>query len=297
MSRTRTAPPSEATLEQRIEALFRWPASDALPEAAEEVVEELLGRLEAGSLRSAVRQDDGSWSAVPWVKRGILVAFRCGRITPVTGPGGSPVDPGGSSAFMDKHNLPVRSFVAGEGVRVVPGGSAIRRGAHVGHGVVCMPPMYVNVGAYVGAGSMVDSHALVGSCAQIGERVHLSAAAQIGGVLEPVGAAPVVIEDDVLVGGNAGVYEGTVVRRGAVLAAGVILTRGTPVFDLVREKVYRGSPTRPLEIPGNAVVVPGGRAVTRDWGQRQGLSLYAPVIVKYRDAGTDLATALESWLR
>ncbi len=208
MSRDGAAPAPGGTLRERIDALHACPAGAPLPEAAEEVVAELLDRLEAGSLRSAVRRSDGSWAAVPWVKRGILVAFRSGRVTPVAAPGGGPADPHGASAFLDKHNLPVRAFVAGEGVRVVPGGSAVRRGAYVGRGVVCMPPMYVNVGAHVGAGSMIDSHALVGSCAQIGERVHLSAAAQIGGVLEPVGAAPVVIEDDVLVGGNAGVYEG-----------------------------------------------------------------------------------------
>ena len=297
VSRAAVGPDLGATLRKRVETFYRWPVGDPLPDATEEVVRELLGRLEAGSVRAAVRRDDGSWTAVPWVKRGILVAFRCGRITPVSGPGAGSADPDAPAAFLDKHNLPVRRFAAGEGVRVVPGGSAVRRGAYLGAGVVCMPPMYVNVGAYVGAGSMIDSHALVGSCAQIGERVHLSAAAQIGGVLEPVGAAPVVIEDDVLVGGNAGVYEGTVVRRGAVLAAGVILTRGTPVFDLVREEVYRGGSSRPLEIPEDAVVVPGGRAVAREWGQSQGLSLYTPVIVKYRDAGTDLATALEGWLR
>ena len=297
MSRDEAVPGPGAPLQERVDALHAWPAGEPLPEAAEEVVAELLDRLEAGSVRSAVRRDDGSWAAVPWVKRGILVAFRSGRVTPAAAPGGGPADPHGASPFLDKHNLPVRCFAAGEGVRVVPGGSAVRRGAYLGRGVVCMPPMYVNVGAHVGAGSMIDSHALVGSCAQIGERVHLSAAAQIGGVLEPVGAAPVVIEDDVLVGGNAGVYEGTVVRRGAVLAAGVILTRGTPVFDLVREKTWRGGPSRPLEIPENAVVVPGGRAVGREWGESHGLSLYTPVIVKYRDAGTDLATALEGWLR
>lgn len=297
MSRSAAAPKLGATLEQRIDALHGWPAGEALPKAAEEVVAELLGRLEAGSLRSAVRSDDGSWAAVPWVKRGILVAFRSGRIAPVAAPGGSPVDGEAPSSFLDKHNLPVRRFGAGEGVRVVPGGSAVRSGAYLGPGVVCMPPMYVNVGAWVGGGSMIDSHALVGSCAQIGERVHLSAAAQIGGVLEPVGASPVVIEDDVLVGGNSGVYEGTVVRRGAVLAAGVILTRGTPVFDLVREKVYRAGASGSLEIPEDAVVVPGGRAVGTAWGRSQGLALYAPVIVKYRDAGTDLATALEDSLR
>ncbi len=297
MNRDARGRPPGTTLEERVEALYRLPGDQALPKASDEVVAELLSRLEEGSLRSAVRRDDGSWAAVPWVKRGILVAFRRGRVTPVAAPGGESARLDGPSAFLDKHNLPVRQFAAEAGVRVVPGGSAVRRGAHLGRGVVCMPPMYVNVGAWVGAGSMIDSHALVGSCAQIGQRVHLSAAAQIGGVLEPVGAAPVVIEDDVLVGGNAGVYEGTVVRRGAVLAAGVILTRGTPVFDLVREKVYRAGPSEPLEIPEDAVVVPGGRAVAGEWGRARELSLYAPVIVKYRDAGTDLATALEGWLR
>jgi 2,3,4,5-tetrahydropyridine-2-carboxylate N-succinyltransferase len=182
-------------------------------------------------------------------------------------------------------------------VRVVPGGSSVRRGAFVGAGVVCMPPMYINVGAYVGAGTMVDSHALVGSCAQVGERVHLSAAAQIGGVLEPVNATPVIVEDEAFVGGNCGVYEGTVIRRRAVLAPGVLLTRGTPVYDLVREKVYRAAGDKPLEIPEGAVVVPGTRRVAGDWAAAQGLSLAAPVIVKYRDASTDAATALEGSLR
>jgi len=179
----------------------------------------------------------------------------------------------------------------------VPGGSTIRRGAHVAPGVVCMPPMYVNVGARVGAGTMIDSHALVGSCAQVGERVHLSAAAQIGGVLEPVNAAPVIIEDDVIVGGNCGVYEGTVVRARAVLAAGVVLTRGTPVYDIVRELVYSASPSGPLEVPEGAVVVPGARAIRTGWGREQNLSLQTPVIVKYRDERTDLSTALEAQLR
>ncbi|MDE3128277.1 MAG: 2,3,4,5-tetrahydropyridine-2,6-dicarboxylate N-succinyltransferase, partial [Gemmatimonadota bacterium] len=192
---------------------------------------------------------------------------------------------------------PTRDFAVADGVRVVPGGSSVRRGAYLAPGVVCMPPMFVNVGAWVGSGTMIDSHALVGSCAQIGERVHLSAAAQIGGVLEPVNASPVVIEDDVLVGGNCGVYEGTVVRARAVLAAGVVLTRGTPVFDLVREQVYRATRDQPLEIPSGAVVVPGARRVTAGWGADQGVSLQAPMIVKYRDEKTDLATALEAWLR
>jgi 2,3,4,5-tetrahydropyridine-2-carboxylate N-succinyltransferase len=199
--------------------------------------------------------------------------------------------------FFDKDTYPPRKLGLADGVRVVPGGSTIRRGAFVSAGVVCMPPMYINVGAHIGKGTMVDSHALVGSCAQIGERVHLSAAAQIGGVLEPINASPVVVEDDVIVGGNCGIYEGAVVRSGAVIGAGVVLTRGTPVFDLVRETVYRGSADKPLEIPADAVVVPGARSVTSKWGKSEGLSLQTPVIVKYRDDKTDSATALEGWLR
>jgi 2,3,4,5-tetrahydropyridine-2,6-dicarboxylate N-succinyltransferase len=184
-----------------------------------------------------------------------------------------------------------------DGVRIVAGGSAVRRGSHLSPGVICVPPMYVNVGAWVGRDSLVDSHALVGSCAQVGDRVHLSAAAQLGGVLEPVNAAPVVVEDDVIVGGNCGVYEGTVVRTGAVLGAGVILTRSTPVYDLVREQVYRGTAAEPLEIPAGAVVVPGARSIGRGWAKEQGLALQTPVIVKYRDDKTEAAVALEEWLR
>jgi 2,3,4,5-tetrahydropyridine-2,6-dicarboxylate N-succinyltransferase len=205
--------------------------------------------------------------------------------------------PAGGLSFVDKQTYPARHFSTGDGVRVVPGGSSVRAGAYLAKGVVCMPPMYVNVGAYVDEGTMVDSHALVGSCAQIGKRVHLSAAAQIGGVLEPVNASPVVVEDDVLVGGNCGVYEGTIVRKGAVLAAGTILTRGTPVFDLVSGNVIRAAAQTPLIIPEGAVVVPGARAVSKGKGQEWGLSLYAAVIVKYRDDKTDLSTTLEDLLR
>lgn len=284
-------------LREEVERLYAHPSGESLPEDASEVVEALLARLESGSVRSAQLGESGDWVAVPWVKQGILVAFRAGKVVPVSGPGGVEVDDSSASAFLDKHNLPIRDFTAEQGVRVVPGGSAIRRGAYVAPGVVCMPPMYVNVGAWVGAGTMIDSHALVGSCAQVGERVHLSAAAQIGGVLEPINAAPVVIEDDVVVGGNCGVYEGTVVRRAAVLGAGVVLTRGTPVFDLVHERTIRAGPGTPLEIPENAVVVAGARAVKSAWGQENGLSVYTPVIVKYRDDRTDAATALEEWLR
>jgi 2,3,4,5-tetrahydropyridine-2,6-dicarboxylate N-succinyltransferase len=200
-------------------------------------------------------------------------------------------------AFFDKDTYPPRRLTLQDGIRIVPGGSSIRRGAYVAPGVVCMPPMYINVGSHVGSGTMIDSHALVGSCAQVGERVHLSAAAQLGGVLEPVNASPVVIEDDVVIGGNCGVYEGTVVRRRAVIGAGVVLTRGTPVYDLEREIVHRAEAGKPLEIPENAVVVPGARGVKSDWGREQGIALQTPVIVKYRDEKTDAATALESWLR
>jgi 2,3,4,5-tetrahydropyridine-2-carboxylate N-succinyltransferase len=258
--------------------------TDASPETARSAVERLLDALEIGVLRAATCGPDGVWRAVPWVKQGILLGFRVGVLTEM-GP------------FVDKDTFPVRRFGTRDGVRVVPGGSAVRRGAYLAPGVVCMPPMYVNVGAYVGAGTMIDSHALVGSCAQIGERVHVSAAAQIGGVLEPVNAAPVVIEHDALVGGNCGVYEGTVVRTGAVLAAGVILTRSTPVYDLVRETIYRAESDAPLEIPAGAVVVPGARAIARGWGAEQHLALQTPVIVKYRDEKTSAAVALESWLR
>ena len=284
------------TLEQRIDELSAERNPPALGQDAELVIQDLLDALETGDVRSAVRGSDGVWHAVPWVKRGILLGFRIGRLVDMSLPDAR-LTPPIRFSFVDKHLFPPRDLDVNDGVRVVPGGSMVRRGAYVAKGVVCMPPMYVNVGAYVGAGTMIDSHALVGSCAQIGERVHLSAAAQIGGVLEPVNASPVVIEDDVLVGGNCGVYEGTVVRRKAVLAAGVVLTRGTPVFDLENQRVIRGSGDVPLEIPEGAVVVPGARAVTSAWGAGQGVSLQTPVIVKYRDERTDLATALEAWLR
>jgi 2,3,4,5-tetrahydropyridine-2,6-dicarboxylate N-succinyltransferase len=201
------------------------------------------------------------------------------------------------AAFFDKHTIPPRALRLADGVRVVPGGTSIRRGSFVAPGVVCMPPVFINVGAHVGAGTMVDSHALVGSCAQIGDRVHLSAGVQIGGVLEPINATPVIVESDAIVGGNCGVYEGTIVRARAVLGAGVVLTRGTPVYDLVREQVYRAESGRPLEIPEGAVVVPGARAVRGAWAGAEGLSVQTPLIVKYRDEKTDLATALEQWLR
>jgi len=247
--------------------------------------------LEKGLVRAA--EPDGEaplgWRVNGWVKQGILLGFRLGVL----------LDSGCQAlAFVDKHTFPARRFAAADGVRVVPGGSAIRAGAFVAPGVVCMPPMYINAGAYVEEGTMVDSHALVGSCAQVGKRVHLSAAAQVGGVLEPVNAAPVIIEDDVLVGGNCGIYEGTLVRRRAVLGAGTVLTRGTPVYDLVRGEVLRAEGEHhPLVIPEGAVVVPGSRAVAHGKGLDWGVSLYTPVIVKYRDEKTELSLALEDLLR
>ena len=223
------------------------------------------------------------------MKQGILLGFRLGEIVDMSA--------GSALSFVDKDTFPVRRFTAADRVRVVPGGSSVRSGAYVAPGVICMPPMYINAGAYVDEGSLVDSHALVGSCAQIGKRVHLSAAAQVGGVLEPVNAAPVIIEDDVLVGGNCGVYEGTQVRRRAVLGAGAILTRSTPLYDVVRGEVYRASGDQPLVVPENAVVVPGSRALGRGKAIEWGLSVYAPVIIKYRDEKTDASAALEDALR
>ncbi len=279
-----------AALEKRVDELYALPQGSETPRDAARVVNQLLEALESGEVRSAQQDAKGVWHAVSWVKRGILVAFRFGKLADLS--------PGGDSfSFVDKDTIPPQRFGLDRGVRIVPGGSTIRRGVYVAPGVVCMPPMFVNVGSFIGAGTMIDSHALVGSCAQIGARCHVSAAAQIGGVLEPVNASPVIIEDDVIIGGNCGVYEGTVVRARAVLAAGVVLTRGTPVYDLVRETVYRGTADNPLEIPAGAVVVPGARAVKSGWGAIESLSLQTPVIVKYRDEKTDLATALESWLR
>ena len=252
---------------------------------------ELRAALEAGSLRAAEPDEAAltGWRVNAWVKRGILLGFRLGQMVTMGSEGGL--------TFVDKATYPARRFAADEGVRVVAGGSSVRAGAHVAKGVIIVPPAYVNVGAYVDEGSLVDSHALVGSCAQIGKRVHLSAAAQIGGVLEPVNASPVIIEDDVLVGGNTGVYEGTIVRRKAVLAAGTVLTRGTPVYDLVHGWVLKATAEMPLIIPEGAVVVPGSRAITKGKGAEWGLSVYTPVIVKYRDEKTELSLALEDLLR
>jgi 2,3,4,5-tetrahydropyridine-2-carboxylate N-succinyltransferase len=263
------------------------------PDAAEAVraraaVDSLKQLLNAGQVRAAL-PDGEEWRVQTWVKEGILLGFRIGRL--------SDVSINGMFRYFDKDTFPLRSLRLEDNVRVVPGGSSIRDGAYVAPGVVCMPPMYINVGAYVDAGTMVDSHALVGSCAQIGRRVHLSAGAQIGGVLEPVGAMPVVVEDDVFVGGNCGVYEGTRVRHRAVLAAGVILTGGSTVYDLVHQRILRREPGRPLTIPAGAVVIPGSRPLEDRWARDRGLQVSSPVIIKYRDERTEASTALEGALR
>ena len=274
-------------LREQIEALSARQAGD-FSAGDRAVFDEFKAALNRGEIRAAEGFDDGTWQVNAWVKQGILVGFRMGRLVDMSGDG---------LRFFDKDTYPIRRITVADNVRIVPGGSSIRDGAYMAPGVVCMPPMYVNVGAYVDEGAMIDSHALVGSCAQIGKRVHLSAAAQVGGVLEPVGAVPVVIEDDVLVGGGCGVYEGTIVRERAVLASGTILTGSTPVYDLVREKVYTKTADAPLQIPAGAVVVPGSRKVRGDVGAAWGLSIYAPVIVKYRDEKTDLSVQLEDFLR
>lgn len=258
--------------------------------AVADAFEWLLRGLEEGTLRAAEPVGDGTWKVHPWVKKGILVGFRIGRIVDMSAHPSQP--------FFDKHNLPIQQLDGVERrVRIVPGGSSVRRGAYIGHDVIIMPPAYVNVGARVDEGGMIDSHALVGSCAQVGRGVHLSAAAQIGGVLEPPGARPVILEDGVLVGGNCGVYEGALVRRRAVLGSGVVLTGSTPVYDLVHGRVLRPEPSGGVEIPEDAVVVPGSRALRGEFAAQHGLSLYTPIIVKYRDAGTDARTALEDALR
>ncbi len=274
-------------LRARIEALAALPAA-ALGQEARAAFAALRDELEAGRVRAAEPGAQG-WRVNAWVKQGLLLGFRMGVLVDY--------EPAGPLSFCDKDTFPPRRFALDEGVRVVPGGSAVRRGAHVGAGVVIMPPAYVNVGAFVGAGSLIDSHALVGSCAQVGQRVHVSAAAMLGGVLEPIGALPVIVEDEAFVGGNCGVYEGTQVGARAVLAAGVVLTRGVTVYDLPRGVLHRASASEPLRIPPGAVVVPGVRRLPGAFAEAHGLGLSAPVIVKYRDERTDAATALEEALR
>ena len=274
------------SLKEQIEALFDA-KPEHYPESAFAIFEAFLDALNTGIIRSA--EPDSSqptgWRVNSWVKKGILLGFRMGVVIEM---------PGG---FFDKSTYPVKSFNVTSGVRIVPGGSSIRTGCYLGRGVTCMPPMYINVGAYVDDGVMVDSHALVGSCAQIGRNCHISAASQIGGVLEPVGAMPVIIEEEVLVGGNCGVYEGTIVKRRAVLGSGTILNRSTPIYDLVQGRVHRSTETEPLIVPEAAVVVAGSRQVTWGVGKEWGISLYTPVIVKYRDQSTEAKVQLEDLLR
>jgi 2,3,4,5-tetrahydropyridine-2-carboxylate N-succinyltransferase len=275
-------------LRNTIEQLFAAGAA-ADRHAAREVFAALRQALDAGEVRAA--EPDASeptgWRVNTWVKQGILLGFRHGDI----------VDLSAGLPFYDKDTLPLKQAGAGAGIRIVPGGSSVREGAHLAPGVICMPPMYINIGAHVGPGALIDSHALVGSFAQVGARVHVSAAAQLGGVIEPVGALPVIVEDDVLVGGNTGIYEGAVIKRRAVIAAGTILTGSTPVYDLPNGRIIKPESGQPLVVPEGAVVVPGARAVTVGSGREWGLSLATPVIVKYRDDRTDTRTELETWIR
>ena len=275
-------------LRRKINEHFERPRSD-LDGETRAVVSSLFSALNAGEMRAASRDGSGIWRADETVKKGILLSFRVGHTVEVS-----------DSPFLlsDKDTLPLKRWdVVSQNSRIVPGGSSVRDGVYLGKNVTCMPPMFINVGAFVDDDTMVDSHALVGSCAQIGKRVHLSAAAQIGGVLEPVGQVPVVVEDDVLIGGNAGIYEGTIVRSGAVIATGTILTASTPVWDLVNEQVIRATATSPLEVPPSAVVVPGTRPAKGAFAEKEGLQIYTPLIVKYRDDRTDLRAALEGDLR
>lgn len=277
-------------LQATVEELFAIPPHEVLyDERTTPTCATILDALNAGTIRAASRNDDGSWIVHPWVKQGILLLFRAGRLEDMS------TDE--NFRFFDKDTLRTRAFTLDDKVRIVPGGTTIRNGAFLAHGVICMPPAFVNIGAHVGEGTMIDSHALIGTCAQIGARVHISAAAQIGGVLEPAGARPVIIENDVMVGGNCGVYEGVVVRARAVLGSGVVLNASTPVYDLVNERILRSTDQQPLEIPEGAVVIAGSRAVTSPFGTQHGLSMCTPLIVKYRDVKTDARTALEAALR
>ena len=275
-------------LVDRITSALSLTTEELQSDSIQDLLQEFLSALNRGDIRSASPDSNGSWTVNSWVKQGILLCFRAGNMTDVS-QGGFP--------FFDKHTIGLRPMGLADGVRIVPGGSAIRTGCYVAKGVICMPPSYINIGAYIDEGTMVDSHALVGTCAQIGKRVHLSAAAQIGGVLEPAGARPVIIEDDVMVGGNCGVYEGVIIRKRAVLGSGVILNASTAVYDLVNERILRSQPDAPLEIPQNAVVIPGARAINSEYGKAHGLSVATPLIVKYRDEKTDVKTALEDALR
>ncbi len=279
------------TLAETIGALFSAGAG-ADKDAARKAFFELQRGLNTGEVRAAEPDADSptGWRVNEWVKQGILLGFRFGDMVDAS-------SDHGKWPFFDKDTMLVKRPALTDGIRIVPGGSTIRSGSFVARGVVCIPPMWINIGAYVGEGTLIDSHALIGSCAQIGARVHVSAAAQIGGVIEPVGAMPVIVEDDVLVGGNTGIYEGAVIKQRAVIAAGTVLTGSTPVYDLVHGRIIKPEPGQPLVIPEGAVVVPGARAVTVGAGKDWGLSLATPVIVKYRDDKTDTKTELESWIR
>jgi 2,3,4,5-tetrahydropyridine-2-carboxylate N-succinyltransferase len=257
-------------------------------EKEKQAIEELLNGLDNGTYRAASKQNK-VWQVNTWVKKGILLAFRLGKITDQS--------INDSFKFFDKQNIPLKHISLEDGVRIVPGGSSVRRGSFLAPGVVIMPPAYINIGAYVDEGSMIDSHALVGSCAQIGKNVHLSASAQVGGVLEPVGNIPVIVEDNVVVGGNTGIFEGTHVKKNAVIGAGVNLTKSTPVYDCINETIYCASAEAPLTIPENAVVVPGSRPINNAFGMKNNLAIQTPVIIKYRDTNTDASTALEEALR
>ena len=280
-----------ATLEETVERLAAA-GMDAPRDEARQAFATLRAALSEGTVRAAEPNPaaPGGWTVNAWVKRGILLGFRFGEVIDMSADHGR-------WPFFDKDTLPLKTIGAWSAVRIVPGGSTVRDGAWLGRGVICMPPMFVNIGAYIGEGTLIDSHALVGSCAQIGSRVHVSAAAQIGGVLEPVGALPVIVEDDVLVGGNTGIYEGAVIKPRAVIAAGTVLTGSTPVYDLPNGRIIKPEPGQPLVIPEGAVVVPGARRVSVGAGADWGLSLATPVIVKYRDDKTDARTELEAWIR
>ena len=275
-------------LQQEVERLYDLPVEGINHDEALQVIEKLKLSLNRGEIRAADKTS-GTWKVNTWVKKGILLAFRVGELVEFT--------ESEIFQFFDKDTMGVRQFTGNHEVRIVPGGTVVRDGAYVAPGVVIMPPAYINIGAYVDENSMIDSHALIGSCAQIGKRVHCSAAAQIGGVLEPIGSMPVIIEDDVFIGGNVGIYEGTTVMERAVVGAGVILTRSTPVYDLVRQQIYKGSGETPLSIPEGAVVIPGGRQLNNPFAREHALSIYTPIIIKYRDEKTDVSVILEESLR
>jgi 2,3,4,5-tetrahydropyridine-2-carboxylate N-succinyltransferase len=277
------------SLQKEIEKLFgKTKLTSGETKIAVEAFKELVSLLNKGKVRSAEKDENG-WKANEWVKKGILLGFRTGKLKDIS------IDK--NFRYFDKHTLKLKSIKLEDGIRQVPGGSSIRDGCYVAKGVICMPPMYINIGAYVDENCLIDSHALVGSCAQLGKNIHLSAAAQIGGVLEPINSVPVIIEDDVMIGGNAGIYEGTIVSRRAVIGAGCIITGSTPVYDAVKGKIYKKTKESPLVIPENAVVVAGSRPLNSDFGKENNLSIYTPVIIKYRDEKTDAATALEETLR